>query len=424
MRRFLVPLVVAGLAMSGALAPIGPGSGRAAAAKAPGDLLDALERAELVALWYDRSPVSPRLAAVAVSGNGSEDARAVVVALATELADGRAEARFLTATLTNRIDRLEALTRREDRLEAQIAANQRELDGVRLALQQQAVARYMLGDGPDLPLATSVSISTGEQARAVAFDALATDLITRKRDLESRLGDLGDRLSDTRTDRATTQGEADRITADLAEVRSRNAELEAVLPGAIDTAHHRRLLATVDGLGLPLVVLDAYVTAADAQAAETPWCAIRWPLLAGIAMVESHHGTFHANAVQANGRTTGTIFGPLLDGSLPATMVIRDTDGGAYDANSSFDRAIGPFQFLPSTWRIFARDGNGDGLTDPHNIYDGARSAAAYLCHHNGLGTADQLDRAIRAYNDSGAYVRQVLGYAAVYEAFAVPMPS
>ena len=125
--------------------------------------------------------------------------------------------------------------------------------------------------------------------------------------------------------------------------------------------------------------------------------------------------------MQASGRTTGTILGPLLDGSLEGTAVIGDTDGGAYDGNSAFDRAIGPFQFIPGTWRMFAKDGNGDGVSDPHNLYDAARAAASYLCHHSSLASAGDVNASIRAYNDSAEYVRQVLGFAGGYDAFAVP---
>ena len=55
---------------------------------------------------------------------------------------------------------------------------------------------------------------------------------------------------------------------------------------------------------------------------------------------------------------------------------IADTDGGALDGDARWDHAVGPMQFIPSTWQLAGRDGNGDGTADPFNIDDAALSAA------------------------------------------------
>jgi hypothetical protein len=52
-------------------------------------------------------------------------------------------------------------------------------------------------------------------------------------------------------------------------------------------------------------------------------------------------------------------------------------------------RAVGPMQFIASTWRRVQVDGNGDGRGDPDNIYDAALGAAVYLC----AGETDLRDR-------------------------------
>src|SRR5687767_9098537 len=59
---------------------------------------------------------------------------------------------------------------------------------------------------------------------------------------------------------------------------------------------------------------------------------------------------------------------------------IVDTDGGVLDGDARWDRAVGPMRFIPSTWQLVGRDGNGDGIADPFSIDDAALSAAAYLC--------------------------------------------
>ena len=58
------------------------------------------------------------------------------------------------------------------------------------------------------------------------------------------------------------------------------------------------------------------------------------------------------------------IYGIALDGTNN-TAVIRDTDGGQYDSDDEFDRAIGPMQFIPSTWSVVGVDSDGDGSATP-----------------------------------------------------------
>ena len=81
--------------------------------------------------------------------------------------------------------------------------------------------------------------------------------------------------------------------------------------------------------------------------------------------------------------------------------------------------AVGPMQFLPSTWAVYGQDGNGDGKKDINNVWDAIFGAANYL-HASGLrpgATEAQVRNAILAYNHSDAYVSEVLAKAAVYNA-------
>ncbi|CAM5590811.1 lytic transglycosylase domain-containing protein [Streptomyces atroolivaceus] len=157
--------------------------------------------------------------------------------------------------------------------------------------------------------------------------------------------------------------------------------------------------------GIPASVLAAYKKAEQAVAGTDAACRLPWQLLAAIGKVES--GQARGGKVDANGTTFSPILGPALNGQ--GFALIRDTDGGAYDGDSTHDRAVGPMQFIPSTWATWGQDGNGDGRKDPNNIYDAALAAGRYLCAGSrDLSLATDLDRAVLSYNHSTEYLRTV----------------
>ncbi|MFD7586002.1 lytic transglycosylase domain-containing protein [Kitasatospora sp. NPDC059811] len=166
------------------------------------------------------------------------------------------------------------------------------------------------------------------------------------------------------------------------------------------------------GPALPATVLAAYRQAEASAAQRSPGCHLPWQLLAAIGQVES--GQANGGQVDAAGTTLTPILGPALDGN--GFAAIPDSDGGRYDGDARWDRAVGPMQFIPSTWATWGTDANGDGKADPNNIFDAAESAARYLCA-GGRDLADpaQLDRAILSYNNSGEYLRTVRNWMAHY---------
>ncbi len=68
--------------------------------------------------------------------------------------------------------------------------------------------------------------------------------------------------------------------------------------------------------------------------------------------------------------------------------------------------AVGWMQFLPSTWKRWGVDANGDGIADPYNPVDAIFTAARYL---QAAGAGHNLSQAIFAYNHAGWYVQSVL---------------
>ncbi|MEU3618153.1 lytic transglycosylase domain-containing protein [Streptomyces sp. NPDC006872] len=164
--------------------------------------------------------------------------------------------------------------------------------------------------------------------------------------------------------------------------------------------------------GIPATVLDAYKKAEAALAQSKAGCNLPWQLLAAIGKVES--GQAGGGNVTADGTTITPILGPVLNGNGFAN--ISDTDNGAYDGDSAYDRAVGPMQFIPSTWAWAGRDGNGDGKKDPNNIYDAALAAGHYLCRYDwDMSTTSGMRSAILSYNNSTDYLNTVLSWLEYY---------
>ncbi|WP_307851787.1 lytic murein transglycosylase [Williamsia sp. CHRR-6] len=168
-------------------------------------------------------------------------------------------------------------------------------------------------------------------------------------------------------------------------------------------------------MGIPLTSMEAYGNAAEIQRQQHPECGLTWTTLAGVAAVESRHGTYRGSTVAPDGAVAPRIRGVQLDGTN-GNARIRDTDGGRLDGDATLDRAMGPFQFIPQTWLRYGVDASGDGRADPDNIDDAALSAARYLCVSGGdLSTAAGWQKAILTYNASRSYLLNVRDHANAY---------
>ena len=169
-------------------------------------------------------------------------------------------------------------------------------------------------------------------------------------------------------------------------------------------------------LGIPGIVLQAYQKAAMNMAASDPGCNIPWWLLAGIGKIESNQA--ENGQVDANGNTLRPILGPVLDGTsgsaaIPATPLSYQLTG-----DPTWQRAVGPMQFLPSTWVEYGHGGN------PSNVFDAAMAAARYLCNGGrNLSDPAQQAQAVFSYNHSNSYVAKVLLWANAYAKGVTPLP-
>ena len=136
--------------------------------------------------------------------------------------------------------------------------------------------------------------------------------------------------------------------------------------------------AQLEVLRAPPLTRNRPSTYRELYIASAAYCpGLRWQVLASIGQIESGHG-----------RNVG----PSSAG------------------------ALGPMQFLPSTWAAYGVDGDGDGKADIMDAFDAVPAAALYLCR-NGAGAGGQsLYDAIYAYNHADWYVREVLDLADRYQ--------
>jgi len=161
--------------------------------------------------------------------------------------------------------------------------------------------------------------------------------------------------------------------------------------------------------GIPSAALSAYQRGAQIINAADMTCNTPWELLAAIGRVESNHGQYGGNTLGSDGVSLPGIYGPQLNGRN-GTQAITDTDGGQLDKDTVYDRAVGPMQFIPSTWSSVKVDADGDGQRNPQDIDDASLASGVYLCSGtDDLGTRAGQEAAVFRYNHSRAYVDLVL---------------
>jgi len=131
--------------------------------------------------------------------------------------------------------------------------------------------------------------------------------------------------------------------------------------------------------------------------------------VAAIGRIESDHGRYGGNQLDSDGVAVPGVYGIALDGTRN-TARISDTDAGQFDNDDVWDRAVGPMQFIPSTWSVVGVDADGDGQRNPQDIDDAALASAVYLCSGDeDLSTVAGQRAAVHRYNHSDAYVDAVL---------------
>ena len=181
------------------------------------------------------------------------------------------------------------------------------------------------------------------------------------------------------------------------------------------TGNTQNIVATASTNQIPSAALAAYQRAEAVINKADKSCNLTWQLVAAIGRVESNHGRFGGNVLDDDGVAKPGIYGVALNGRK-GTKAISDTDAGQFDNDTQWDRAIGPMQFIPSTWSIVGVDADGDAKRNPQDIDDSALATAVYLCSgKDDLSTVMGQRNAVFRYNHSQSYVDLVLSIADAY---------
>lgn len=216
-----------------------------------------------------------------------------------------------------------------------------------------------------------------------------------------------------------------RLRDEQARLQARVVELSATIDELREGLLSGNATALVPGTDVPVIALAAYQRAATYAGRLYGGCGIGWFHVAGIGKQESNHGRFAGSKPNRSGDVYPPIRGIPLDGTR--SLAIADTDLGQMDGDPVWDRAVGPTQFIPSTWKGYAArfdlDADGDGSEDPDNLFDAARATAIYLCRNSGgpLSELENLRRAVLAYNPSASYEAAVLAHMERYGGDLVP---
>jgi hypothetical protein len=166
---------------------------------------------------------------------------------------------------------------------------------------------------------------------------------------------------------------------------------------------------------VPVVALQAYAYAQLTLENTVPACHLTWTTLAGVGQVESNNGQAGGAVLATTGRSIPPILGPALDGAGGRALV-KDTDAGAFDGDATFDHAMGPLGIMPSVWRMYAMDADGDGIQDPYDVDDAALAMGRLLCAGNDdLSVRSGWNRAVARQHAGDGYAKSVFDAADSY---------
>jgi hypothetical protein len=87
--------------------------------------------------------------------------------------------------------------------------------------------------------------------------------------------------------------------------------------------------------------------------------------------------------------------------------IARNTKRVISEFKGSRAGAMGYMQIMPSTFYMYAQDGNDDGIRDPLNPYDSLATAAFFIART--MAIKDTLRATLKKYNNSNSYCDKVI---------------
>ncbi|MEQ8841158.1 MAG: lytic murein transglycosylase [Acidimicrobiales bacterium] len=369
----------------------------------------------LDAAWRSTLDLHPGVRPLTVQyRDGSESKVADLIRTTLELSATTAERDETVTELRSTAVELDEAFERERRRE--IARNQADayFQGIHALTQAVAIDSFT-GDDP----AAAALLGLDGKALTIAqrnFELTNTtleEMFSQRTQAEEDLDEAIVAYDAAVARRVEVESAHEALVEQAASLNAQRRTLDAAARTMLPDAAEAFTVAAVPGqTGLTPKALSAYLTAEATSAEINPGCHISWRTLAAIGSVEGLHGEYGNTRMGVDGRPADLIVGIALNGQVDnfgeATANLRDTDGGRYDGDPIFDRAVGPMQFIPQTWATWGRDGDGDGERDPHDIDDAALAAAAYLCNYGSLRDWGSWSAAIFGYNHSAAYVNSV----------------
>jgi len=377
----------------------------------------ALDQVALGDAWREETALNERTRKLLVEYPGSTTLSAVtsLMTVVADLERAHTLRAVINSEVRNSTKLLQVTTALEARLANIVAVGQDQLDGTLTLIQSIAIDMYSNHGARSDEAAALQQSGLLLTRRSDELTATALERLISTRDEQSaelaRAREALPGASQARSAAAADQSELSNSARQLPEqIEGLQGQAEELLPKAAEAF----LSAEVPNEpGLSLRALDAYFNAESWLAESQPECGITWQTIAGVGLVESRHGTHAGNRLLPDGRTQYQIVGATLDGSTvdnfgETVSVVTDTDGGVYDGDPVHDRAIGPMQFIPETWRQWSVDADGDGRRDPNDMDDAAVATARYLCANGQIKSTTAWDAAIYTYNQSKSYVASI----------------
>ena len=329
-----------------------------------------------------------------------------ISAVGTELEEAQSRADTARA-------RTSALGEQTRNLERELASRRETFEATKAEYQEQARAAYKGGDLEGLSSLLGGVLGSADGLASVADPRLAEILLEGRESLEAyqdsevmlrntsrqisqKKRDYEDALQEERAQTGELRRRQEALQESIARISSYKAQTETRLR-ELRAAERARILeqraATGVGVGRRAYELgiarDDIVARAVEPISQKAYRKLYkeyskrygfgedWYVLAAVGKVESDHG--------AN-------MGPSTAG------------------------AMGPMQFLPSTWETSGVDGNGDGVANIMDPRDAIPAAASYL---KTGGAPEDWYRALFTYNHADWYVVKVLGVAEGYRRLA-----